>query len=49
MYIFQSLHVSAASSYHTDLNIPVPDPVLFYNNDTAEVKSYQICIDRQVE
>lgn len=34
--LYQSLHVSAASSYHTDLNIPVPDPVLFYNNDTAE-------------
>lgn len=29
--LYQSLHVSAAAEYHADLNIPVPDPVLFYN------------------
>ncbi|XP_063421052.1 proteasome activator complex subunit 3-like [Mytilus trossulus] len=34
--IYQSLHVKDAATYHTDLNIPVPDPVLFYNNDTSE-------------
>lgn len=34
--LYQSLQVQEAPNYHTDLNIPVPDPVLFYHNDTAE-------------
>lgn len=37
--LFQSMCLSKVSDMHTDLNIPVPDPILFNDNDSEEPQS----------